>query len=166
FRPAGPPAVTGTSDPSARSGPETAAYPPPAAPPVPPLTRPAPRTRGVRALVRRISLHGRVTALAATVAAVLVVAMTVATFFVVRSSLLGAVDTYLRARAAGIMPGAVTAAARRAAPALATAFPPAVSVALMFPDGPIYAPGTPSRSAIRRSRWPRARRRTRCAPRP
>src|SRR5699024_3337993 len=79
LRAAGHPAVTGTSDPSARSAPETAAYPP-AAPPVPPLTRPAPRTRGVRALVRRISLHGRVTALAATVAAVLVVAMTVATF--------------------------------------------------------------------------------------
>src|SRR5699024_6198764 len=127
LRAAGHPAVTGTSDPSARSAPETAAYPP-AAPPVPPLTRPAPRTRGVRALVRRISLHGRVTALAATVAAVLVVAMTVATFFVVRSSLLGAVDTNLRDRAAGIMASDGIDVDPRAVTALATAFTTDVSV--------------------------------------
>ena len=146
----GPAAQDGPADPApaqdapgAGHGPETAAYPPVTAPPVPPLTRPAPRARGMRALVRRISLHGRVTALAATVAAVLVVAMTVATFFVVRSSLLGAVDTNLRDRAAGIMASDGIDVDPRAVTALATAFTTDVSVALMYPDGTIYAPGRP-----------------------
>ncbi|MDG3012227.1 HAMP domain-containing protein [Rhodococcus sp. D2-41] len=92
-------------------------------------------------LTRSVSLRLRVTALAATVAAVLVGVMAVTTYFVVREALYNAVDTQLQSRATTFIDSSAIALDPRGVAALAAAFSSDISVALMYPDGSIYAPG-------------------------
>ncbi|WP_084611631.1 HAMP domain-containing sensor histidine kinase [Tomitella biformata] len=94
-------------------------------------------------MLRKVSLRGRVTALAATVAVVLVAVMAVTTFLVVRQALYGNVDTALRNRAASLTTSSALAAEPRAVATFATAFTTDINVALMYPDGTVYAPGEP-----------------------
>lgn len=94
-------------------------------------------------MLRNVSLRRRVTALAATVAVVLVAVMTVTTFLVVRQALYGSVDTDLRNRAASLIDSSALALDPRGVATLATAFTTDINVALMYPDGTVYAPGEP-----------------------
>lgn len=94
-------------------------------------------------MLRKVSLRGRVTALAATVAVVLVAVMAVTTFLVVRQALYSNVDTELRNRAATIIHSTAVAVDPRAVASFATAFTTDINVALMYPDGTVYAPGEP-----------------------
>lgn len=94
-------------------------------------------------MLRKVSLRGRVTALAATVAVVLVAVMAVTTFFVVRQALYASVDDGLRNRAASLIDSSALALDPRGVATLATAFTTDINVALMYPDGTVYAPGEP-----------------------
>ncbi|WP_235681400.1 HAMP domain-containing sensor histidine kinase [Tomitella gaofuii] len=100
-----------------------------------------PHPRAWLAHLRRVSLRGRVTALATTVAVVLVAAMAVSTYFVVRSALYTSVDTQLRARAATFVDSSALALDPSFVLTLARAFTSDISVALIYPDGSVYAPG-------------------------
>lgn len=91
--------------------------------------------------LRKVSLRGRVTALATTVAVVLVAVMAVSTYFVVRSALYSGVDNQLRARAATFVDSSALSLDPNFVATLARAFTSDISVALLYPDGSIYAPG-------------------------
>lgn len=91
--------------------------------------------------LRRVSLRGRVTALATTVAVVLVAVMAVATYFVVRSALYSEVDSQLRARAETFVDSTALTLDPNFVTTLARAFTSDISVALLYPDGSVYAPG-------------------------
>ncbi len=91
--------------------------------------------------LRRVSLRGRVTALATTVAVVLVAVMAVSTYFVVRSALYTSVDNQLRARAATFVDSSALSLDPNFVTTLARAFTSDISVALLYPDGSVYAPG-------------------------
>lgn len=97
--------------------------------------------RRMLAPLRRVSLRGRVTALATTVAVVLVAVMAVATYFVVRSALYSEVDSQLRARAETFVDSTALTLDPNFVTTLARAFTSDISVALLYPDGSVYGPG-------------------------
>lgn len=105
------------------------------------MTERRPHPRAWLTHLRRVSLRGRVTALATTVAVVLVAVMAVSTYFVVRSALYTSVDNQLRARAATFVDSSALSLDPNFVTTLARAFTSDISVALLYPDGSVYAPG-------------------------
>src|SRR5699024_663800 len=67
--------------------------------------------------------------------------MAVSTYFVVRSALYTSVDNQLRARAATFVDSSALSLVPNFVTTLARAFTSDISVALLYPDGSVYAPG-------------------------